>query len=328
MTYLRLPIERFMFTASDHTDEILPLGDVRPEHARAAREYLKSFRSDSLLPYVRPSSITWGSVLRRLPLHFAAGWQLLLQARYDAGNRFARYPLIDIAKMYLRKKRNLLQANLFLKTHDEASNRPYVLFGLHRQPESSIDVVGAYFSDQTYLIRTIARSIPAGYDLLVKVHISDADGWPLRFYRTLEAIPAVRLISPTSDTRKLLLGAELTVTNSGTMAYEAGLLGRPAITFSRVHYNELPTIRYCTSPTELPELIDELLRRGRKPGDDVAIEAFLARMYAWSAPGLPNREIFSVPLTDLDLESLINAYEALFARHAQRREPRNAIREA
>jgi hypothetical protein len=315
-TYMRLPTERFMLTRTHYTDEIYPLGEVRPEHQAAAREYVASFRGNALRPYIRSSSSSWGGVLQRLPGHVREGWRLLMNSRHDAGNDFARYPLHSIAAMYLRKKLNLLSASLRLRTVDAPSQRPYVYFGLHRQPESSVDVLGAFFSDQLYLIRTIARSIPVGHDLLVKLHISDADGWPLSFYRQLEAIPAVKLVHPTADSRRLLLGAALTVTNSGTMAFEAGLLCRPAITFSRVHFNELPTIRYCQSPPALPALIDEMLQRKVTDADETAVIEFMTRMYAWSFAGMPNRGVFDSPLGESDLRSLVQAYQALYDRYA------------
>jgi len=258
------------------------------------------------------SSSSWGSVFRRLPLHLREGWRMVRQTRYDAGNDFARYPLAALARMYVSKKWHLFQSNLFLRPQVAAGARPYVYLGLHRQPESSVDVIGSWFSDQPSFIRTIARSIPLGHDLYVKLHISDVDGWPLRFYRDLESIPAVKIIGPTADSRRLLDGAALTITNSGTMAYEAGLLGKPAITFARVHFNELPTVRYCATPPDLPLLIEEQLARAPRPGDDAAIVEFMARMFAWSFPGMPNRSIFDTALKDSDLSSLVNAYQRLY----------------
>lgn len=315
-TYMRLPNERFMLTRAHVTDTIYPLGEVSDEQRAAARAYVESFRTNALRPYVLSSSSSWGSVLKRLPMHLREGWRMVQQSRFDAGNDFARYPLSALARMYARKKWHLLQSNLFLRPQVTAGTRPYVYFGLHRQPESSVDVLGSWFSDQPNFVRTLARSIPLGHDFYVKLHVSDVDGWPLRFYRMLEAIPAVKIIGPTADSRGLLGGAALTITNSGTMAFEAGLLGKPAITFSRVHFNELPTLRYCATPPDLPALIDEQLARRPLPGDDAAIFEFMARMFAWSFPGLPNRSIFDTALRDSDLASLVGAYQKLYDGYA------------
>ncbi len=50
---------------------------------------------------------------------------------------------------------------------------PYVLFGLHMQPESSIDVWAPFFSNQMWVIELLSRSIPPTHRLLVKIHKSD-----------------------------------------------------------------------------------------------------------------------------------------------------------
>jgi hypothetical protein len=312
-TYLRLPNERFMLTRSHHTDEIYPLGTVGDEHYEAARKYLAAFRSRTARPYLRASSSSFGQVIARLPLHVREGLRLIRQARHDRGNNFARYSLLEIAGMYLRKKKNLVTAGLCLRLpHNIEPNRPFALFGLHRQPESSVDVLGAYYSDQPNLIRTIARSLPAGYEFFVKIHASDADGWPLSFYRGLQSIPAVRLIPPGVDSRALIEQASIVITNSGTMALEAALLGRPAITFGRVHFNPLPSVRCCTTPTLLPQLIDELLQRKPAPEDEERVVEFMAQMHAWSFAGLPNRSVFNQSLTQNDIRILQQAYTALF----------------
>jgi hypothetical protein len=67
------------------------------------------------------------------------------------------------------------------------------------------------------------------------------------------------------------------------MAFEAGLLGIPAVVFSRVFFLDLPSVRYADSIVELDRLFDELLDAGRP--DDKAIVTFLATVYAASFPG-------------------------------------------
>jgi hypothetical protein len=320
-TYLRLPIERYMFTKTHETDHILPLGVVTDDARKEAQSFLDSFRHGVAKPYVRPSSMSWGNVFRRFPLHLQAGWQLLLNTRYDRGNDFARYTLPSLIRMWLQKKINLHQSRALIRLQNGNGSRPFLLFGLHRQPESSIDVIGAYYSDQYLLVQTIARSMPLGYELLVKLHISDVDGWPSRALKQFAALPGVRLISPLADSRELLKRAAMVVTNSGTMAYEAGLMGKPAITFSKVHFNSLPTVRYCSSVVALPALIDELLSRQPQTDDDQRVLDVVTEFIAHSFVGMPNRSVFHSALTDNDLESLVSAYRALERYGANRQQP-------
>ena len=62
----------------------------------------------------------------------------------------------------------------------------------------------------------------------MKEHSVALNTRPRAFYRELRRIPAVRLISPFADNFKLISGADLVVTVTGTAAYEASLLGQPA----------------------------------------------------------------------------------------------------
>jgi hypothetical protein len=64
------------------------------------------------------------------------------------------------------------------------------------QPESSIDVLAAHYSDQITLIRQIARSIPFGYDFYVKPHPDHVGGLSLAKLKEIAAIPGVTLIDP------------------------------------------------------------------------------------------------------------------------------------
>ncbi len=157
----------------------------------------------------------------------------------DVGNDYTRYTIPRLVQMYLQRRWNLLQ--IVLKPpYDRMGDRPLVLYALHMQPESSIDVFGSYFADQVVLIEQIARSLPATHDLYVKAHPDDVDGRPLSFYRRLKTIPGVKIIDPRMDSRPLMRTCDLVFTVSGTIAYEAGLLQIPAITFARNFFQRPP----------------------------------------------------------------------------------------
>ncbi|MCP4569370.1 MAG: UDP-N-acetyl glucosamine 2-epimerase [FCB group bacterium] len=108
--------------------------------------------------------------------------------------------------------------------------RPYVLNTLHVQPEASVDVMGAYTSCQPELIRALARSIPATHDLYVKEHPVSVGTRPPEFYKAITSTPGVQLIDPFADSHQLIRHADLVIALSGTIAYEAALYGKPAMT--------------------------------------------------------------------------------------------------
>src|SRR5690606_14631785 len=110
-------------------------------------------------------------------------------------------------------------------------DKKYILVTLHKQPESSIDVLAAGHSNQMEAVRALSRSVSACTEIWVKEHSNAIGDRSLSWYRHLKMIPGVRLIEPYANTFELIRGAEGVISASGTVCFEAGLLGVPAITF-------------------------------------------------------------------------------------------------
>jgi hypothetical protein len=309
-TRTRLPRERYGFQSTHHLERYVKLRDVTAADRSAAESYLSHFRERQLVAAAKASAGSFLDVAARLPVHVRLFGQALKEAFHDRGNRRSRYTLGDLGRMYTRRRANLVDFKLH-GSFEETAVAPYVLYALHTQPESSIDVSGSFYSDQIALVGQIARSVPATHRLYVKIHPSDMDGKPWSFYKRLLAIPGVSLIGPRTPSRPLLLGCSLVFSITGTIAYEAGLLGIPAITFTRLYFNRLPSVHYCPGVTDLPALVARLLEHPPKesPAERAAIVDFLAELHANSVPGDVNR--IHVPLTDADLESLTAVYNRL-----------------
>lgn len=160
---------------------------------------------------------------------------------------------------------------------------PYVLFPIHKQPESSIDVLGDFYSNQLELIRNIVRSLPASHSLFVKEHSNAIGERGLLFYSRVKRLPKVHVIDPRADSYALLSKASAVLTVAGTMAYEAGLLGKPTITLAPLFFNDLPSIRFCNSIRKLPGIIQHTLHNGAELIDSDNARGkrlkFLANLY-------------------------------------------------
>lgn len=187
-------------------------------------------------------------------------------------------------------------------------------FGLHVQPENSIDVQGPYYSDQLKLIRDIRRALPFDTTLVVKEHPNRLGSRPLSFYRELSRIPNVTLVSHDVSTFDIYDRAEIVFTVAGTTAYEAGMLGVPAVVFSSIYFDQLSTVFSCRNILELPHLIQRI-RSGVK--QDIDHDAgVMASLVANSFSGY-----WTDPLTDPavladdNLRALTNGFEAVL-RHA------------
>lgn len=306
---VRLPLERWGFFTSRFYERLAPVREPSPHDYENARALLAEFRTRGAQVAFWATESRLRDLLAYLPRQWAFFRKAAAWSRYDRGVRHTRWTMVDLARMYAAKRRNLVWLRAAKPYITAPGPRPFVLYALHMQPESTIDVLGAYFSNQLELIRNLARATPVTHDVYVKVHAGDVGGHPPAFYNALRRIPNVRIVAPEVSSRALVQQAGAVVTVSGTIAYEAGLLGRPAITFARMYFNGLPTVHLCESPTALPELLRELLERGAAPGEEEQTVEFLARMYAWSFPGEHNR--LTRMLTPAELEDVAGAYRVL-----------------
>jgi hypothetical protein len=306
---VRLPLERWGFFTSRFYERLAPVREPSAQDCEDARRFLAEFRARGAQVAFWATESRVRDLLSYLPRQLAFFRKAVGWSRHDRGVRHTRWTVGDLARMYVAKRRNLVWLRTAKPYITEPGARPFVMYALHMQPESTVDVLGAYFSNQLELIRNVARATPVTHDVYVKVHSGDVSGHQPAFYRALRQIPNVKIMAPEASSRALVQRADVVVTVSGTIAYEAGLLGRPAITFARMYFGALPTVHRCDSPTALPELIRELLARGPRPDETEETVAFLARIYAWSFPGEHSR--LTRALTGPELDEVAEAYGAL-----------------
>lgn len=120
--------------------------------------------------------------------------------------------------------------------------RKYIFFGFHKQPEASIDVCGRYYENQSENVINIWRQLPPDWFLVIKEHSNAVGDRGYTFFRKLKKYPRVIVVHEKSDSYQLIRNSQLIITNTGTMALEAALMGIPAITLSPVFFNKL---NYC-----------------------------------------------------------------------------------
>ncbi len=150
---------------------------------------------------------------------------------------------------------------------------PYVLFGLHTQPESSIDVWAPFFSNQMWVIEILSRSLPPSVTLLVKIHKSDVAKYPREQLERIRSFPGVDLIRPFADSRAFVDGAKIVVAIQGTMGLEAALLGKPVIMLGDSPVTVFPSVSRVGEILDLPELMRRKLCEPQ-PSRDSILEAF------------------------------------------------------
>ncbi len=138
--------------------------------------------------------------------------------------------------------------------------RPFVLYALHKQPESSIDVLGRYYEDQLSIIRAVWRTLPAGWFLYIKEHSNAIGDRSMSFYRKVQKLPNTYLVSEKAPAANLIKASKAVFTITGSIAYEAALMGKPSFTFAPMFFNRFKfckeiTINSLRNCTDLRELI-------------------------------------------------------------------------
>lgn len=302
---IRIPYDRFAFF--DGVDEKVQLvfGDRAPKFVPDSSKLVDTFRAR---PF-KPAYFTLNNQRSPIP----SDWyrQLIKWASmefYDQGRCLTRPSVTTVCKSKLIqtfRRRLMVGRRHFVSELPEQTE--FVLYTLHKQPEASIDVLGKFFTDQIEIVRNIARCLPEGTRLVVKEHPNCMGERNRGFYSAISSIPGVVLADPFLDGFSLLKRARAVLTVSGTIAFEAGLLGLPAFTFADMFFSRLPSVRVVSSWEELDVRLNDLLRgRSSTPEiSEVVIE--LATILNKSHAG-----IISDPRSDktcMTEENLVNVAE-------------------
>jgi hypothetical protein len=163
---------------------------------------------------------------------------------------------------YINKKRYHWSVKEIKKK--ELENKKFVLFTLHKQPEASVDNTGRYYEDQLEVIKNIWRILPEDTLLIVKEHSNAIGDRKLNFYKSICQYKNVKFIEYNEDSYSLITMCEAVFTISGTVAYEAALMGKPSFTFIPIFFNQLSLCRHINFDTlrdphnSLQTLIDSM----------------------------------------------------------------------
>jgi hypothetical protein len=280
---VRIPNDRMVFMRSRLEAELIELGKPTSADYGQARALLAEYRDRPRRP--RTANINLSS-LQFKPERLKLLARHVLDLIGDSHDETSRRPLGLIADHSAQFARAQFMARFgpFEKVVDKPI-RPFVLFALHMQPEVTIDVMASPFCNQVETVQALARTLPLTHDLYVKEHYVALGRRARGAYRGFRAIPGVRLIDPFASTFELIKQAALVVTPTGTVAYEASLLRKPAVTMGPTVFSPLVITDHFNPYTDsLTDLMAELAA-GKHQKSDEEIVAFLAWLLAQSLPG-------------------------------------------
>lgn len=145
----------------------------------------------------------------------------------------------------------------------------YVFYPLQYFRESRVTMRAPEFYNQLWLIEYLSRSLPPGYELVVKDHPQQLGALPLSHAYKLRRYATA--VAPTMSAREVLTEADAVVTLNNTVGYEAVMYGKPVITLGDAFYSGAG---YTQDVTSLDSLSAELNDAVRSEGlrDETVLE--------------------------------------------------------
>lgn len=212
-------------------------------------------------------------IIKSIRWHIKAFWQYWLNPHRD--DYIVIKPWHELIDKIKRRYRTLCSlADLYdnpLETED------YAYYGLHSEPEALPMLLASFYTDQLWLIKQIAHSLPVHFKLYVKEHPIMIGKRLRSYYKELKKIPNVKLINPLVLSTGLIKNSKLVLAITGTAGWEAVLLEKPVIIFSKVFYSQLLMIEICRNIEELPFLIKKQLEHFNYNEDDLI--SFITAVY-------------------------------------------------
>ncbi len=306
---MRIPAGHMVFFEGYQQERIVPRSGGGPDIN--GREFIEEFAEKRSTPFYfekfKTKRVIYpGKIFKAIGRRIQAA-RVLKQAsltHYDAWGRVKLTARRTIGSFYLRR----------ICKYDQLADiqGKIAYYGLHVQPENAVDVLGSYRSDQLKLIKDIRRALPVDATLVIKEHPNFLGQRTRRFFTELRNIPNVKLLRHDVSSFDVYSRAGLVVTISGTMAYEAGLLGIPAVTLSPMYFGGLSSVHYCSSLGDLKELTHRLLQGTERDQDaDCAeIERLVGHSYKawWSDPYFDRSS-----LSEENVDNLARAFRTMLS---------------
>ena len=282
------------------------LQNIKQDYDSAEPSYMSKDRIDrGIIDYVdriiKSGQIAYRSVTNLLYL-----LEKKLNYKKSLDERLYSQIRNGIASLFIPKLYRLkLKRDYENKSSCPDTNKQYIYFPLHYQPERTTSPEGGYYTHQHLAINLIVSEIPDNWEVFVKEHPSQFSsrlqgekGRSPDYYEYLQQIPSVSLVTMNSNPFDLIDNAEAVATVTGTSGWEALIRGTPTIVFGNAWYRTAPGCYYVKSTDDLTSAINSISE------DDLTannIEHFISSVEKNSYIGSLNSK------NDKNIESLYSA---------------------
>lgn len=233
-----------------------------------ARDYIKRSEQKLITPQSEDKifNSTKLSLLRRVRQEIGPYYRAFRYWIFTNKNKLKniKVTLDDLSPYYILRdhyahKKYTKFANQY-DYYDLANCKKYIYFPLQYQPEATIDVIAPRFNNQIETARQVALSMPGDYTLVVKEHPAMLGYRPDSYLEKIARTPNVKLIDYRISSEKVLRGASMVISPSGTTLAEAAFLKKPAIQLGNLGTLEvLPNVFKHSDLSSLSLKIKKLL---------------------------------------------------------------------
>lgn len=151
----------------------------------------------------------------------------------------------------------------------ELAARNFVYFPLHAEPESTLNGIEPFFTNQLYALEILTKSIPTDWLLVTKEHPASIGSRPRGWLDLIARFPRMVFAHPFESSIDLIRRARATATITGTAGLEAALLGKPVVTMSPSYrYGFVDHASFADDIPSLREVFDRIDREGDRPSPE------------------------------------------------------------
>ncbi|HTK77843.1 MAG TPA: hypothetical protein VL371_21425 [Gemmataceae bacterium] len=267
--------------------------ELPPDKAARAADWLDAFHREKLkAPYLKagsrsPFRIDLGRLVRRVGRIPFRVRTYLQDGFFEIGSYHGTHPLASVWANVAGMYRYAVGRGFVFRRAVTADK--YVYFPLHVQPEYTTDVRAPFFTNQVALIENIAKTLPVGYRLVVKEHPGMQGDRPLAYYREINRLFNVELVSPALDSHDLIVNAAAVVTITGTSAWEAILYQKPAVVFGDLCYGFYDLTHHCPDVRDFPRVIREAVA-DKRPNRELLLK-FVSALLETAHEGTINNPV-------------------------------------
>jgi hypothetical protein len=293
----------------------------QPDRLRQLAEAaLRNFEVEKIKAHApsTPAFFNPGYLVRRIPSQLKVLFQTFHRGYAGQYNKYTdaetTYSVGAMLRESLRFRRNTIGVPQSWYAVEPPAE-PFAFFGLHFQPESSIDVCAHFYSDQVRVVELMSRSLPPTHKLLVKLHKSAAAHYSRSQLAEFTKFPGVQLVSPFAKTREFIEKAALIFSIQGTIGLEGALLGKPVIMFADSPTKIFPNVSSVGRLPELPALVRRKLTE-KMPERATTVEAFMAYLAPFCPASLND---WTIRPTDAEIDGYVDLFDLLGAFLLQQR---------